>query len=141
MDYDSVAKAGSRLGTGTIIILDDKTSVLGMVHNLIQFFAHESCGWCTPCRDGLPWVERIMDGLRKGEGMPGDLDTLNKHSRFLWLGCTFCALAPGAVEPLKSAIKHFPEDFQNAIPPAESSEDHSLRNHARQALLTSLGKN
>lgn len=141
MDYDSVAKAGSRLGTGTMIILDDKTNVLGMVHNLIQFFAHESCGWCTPCRDGLPWVEQVMDGLRKGEGMTGDLDTLDKHSRFLWLGCTFCALAPGAVEPLKSAMKHFPEDFQNAVRPAEPSEDQSIRARARQALLTSLGKN
>jgi NADH-quinone oxidoreductase subunit F len=140
MDYDSIAKAGSRLGTGTMIILDDQTSVLGMVHNLIQFFAHESCGWCTPCRDGLPWVERTLEALMKGEGSPGDLETLEKHTRYLWIGCTFCALAPGAVEPLKSALKYFRDDFEQAIRPAAEPAEGSIRAKARQGLLEALGK-
>ncbi len=140
MDYDTIAKAGSRLGTGTMILLDDKTSVLGMVHNLIQFFAHESCGWCTPCRDGLPWVERVMEALKDGRGSPGDIETLEKHCRYLWIGCTFCALAPGAVEPLKSALKYFREDFENAIRPAPEPADGSIRAKARQGLLEALGQ-
>lgn len=140
MDYDSVAKAGSRLGTGTMIILDDKTSMLGMLHNLTQFFAHESCGWCTPCRDGLPWVERILAAMKDGQGIPGDIKTLEKHGRFLWLGCTFCALAPGAVEPLRSAMRHFPDDFKNATRQPEAQAEGSLRERARQNLLQALGR-
>jgi len=140
MDYDSVGKAGSRLGTGTMIILDDKTDLLGMVHNLIKFFAHESCGWCTPCRDGLPWAERIMADLKSGNGVPGDIKTLEKHNRFLWLGYTFCALAPGAIEPLKSAMKHWPEEFEKGVRQSVEPDNHSIRERTRLGLLEALGK-
>ena len=63
MDYTSVAAAGSRLGTGTMIVLDDKTCPVGFVKNLEHFFAQESCGFCTPCREGLPWVEKILHSI------------------------------------------------------------------------------
>jgi len=112
MDFDSVQKAGSRLGTGTMIILDDQTCPVGMVHNLEQFFARESCGWCTPCREGLPWLTRILQAIEQGQGEPGDLEKLERHARFLGPGSTFCALAPGAMEPLQSALKYFREDFE-----------------------------
>jgi NADH-quinone oxidoreductase subunit F len=115
MDFTNVAKVGSRLGTGTIIVLDDKTCPVGMVKNLQHFFAQESCGWCTPCRDGLPWVEKILDAIENGEGQPEDLEVLAMHSKFLGPGNTFCALAPGAVEPLQSALKYFKEDFDRHI--------------------------
>ena len=115
MDYASVAKAGSRLGTGTIIILDDKTCPVGFVHNLEHFFAQESCGWCTPCRDGLPWVEKILKSIDDGEGKPKDMDLLKFHTKYLAPGNTFCALAPGAMEPLQSAMKYFKEDFDRHI--------------------------
>lgn len=115
MDFDSVQKAGSRLGTGTMIVLDDQTCPVGMVHNLEHFFAQESCGWCTPCRDGLAWTEQILWGLERGEGQPGDLERLTAHSKFLGPGFTFCALAPGAVEPLQSALKYFRDDFERHI--------------------------
>ena len=115
MDFTNVAKVGSRLGTGTIIVLDDKTCPVGMVKNLQHFFAQESCGWCTPCRDGLPWVEKILDAIEKGEGQPEDLDVLAMHSKYLGPGNTFCALAPGAMEPLQSALKYFKEDFDRHI--------------------------
>ncbi len=115
MDFDSLSKVGSRLGTGTMILLDDRTCPVGMVHNLEMFFARESCGWCTPCRDGLPWVERILKALEDGRGEPGDLELLSMHARFLGPGHTFCALAPGAVEPLQSALTHFREDFETHI--------------------------
>ena len=112
MDFDSVQKAGSRLGTGTMIILDDQTCPVGLTHNLEQFFARESCGWCTPCREGLPWLTRILQAIEQGQGEPGDLEKLERHARFLGPGLTFCALAPGAMEPLQSALKYFREDFE-----------------------------
>jgi NADH-quinone oxidoreductase subunit F len=115
MEFDSVMKAGSRLGTGTMIVLDDKTCPVGFVHNLIKFFARESCGWCTPCRDGLPWLEKILRSIEEGTGQPGDIEILAEHCKLLGPGNTFCALAPGAVEPLQSAIKYFREDFERHI--------------------------
>jgi NADH-quinone oxidoreductase subunit F len=115
MDFASVQEAGSRMGTGTMIILDDKTCPVGLTHNLEQFFARESCGWCTPCREGLPWTERILRAIEEGRGEPGDLKRLRFHTEFLGPGFTFCALAPGAMEPLQSALKYFREDFERHI--------------------------
>ena len=115
MDYDSVQAAGSRLGTGSLIILDDRTCPVDMVRNLEHFFAQESCGWCTPCRDGLPWVEKILLGIEQGQGQPEDLEYLMMHTRLLGPGHTFCAHAPGAMEPLQSALKYFKTDFEQHI--------------------------
>jgi len=115
MDYESVQKAGSRLGTGTMIVLDDRTCPVGMVHNLETFFARESCGWCTPCRDGLPWVKDILFAIEEGHGREDDLEILRRHCKWLGPGMTFCALAPGAVEPLQSALKYFENDFKQHI--------------------------
>ncbi len=115
MDYTSVAAAGSRLGTGTLVILDDKTCPVGFVQNLEHFFAQESCGFCTPCREGLPWVARILASLDEGLGRPVDLQLLDFHTKALGPGNTFCALAPGAMEPLQSAMKYFRKDFEQHI--------------------------
>jgi NADH-quinone oxidoreductase subunit F len=116
MDYDVIGKAGSRMGTGTMIILDDKTCPVGMVKNLVDFFAQESCGFCTPCRDGLPWVGQILADLEEGNGELQDLQTLEEQGRFIGgIGNTFCALAPGAMEPLNSAMKYFRNDFEQHI--------------------------
>lgn len=115
MGFDAVAKAGSRLGTGTMIVLDDATCPVAMVQNLEHFFAQESCGWCTPCRDGLPWTAKLLAALCRGEGRPGDLERLERHCRLLGPGSTFCALAPGAVEPLQSALKYFRADFARHV--------------------------
>jgi NADH-quinone oxidoreductase subunit F len=115
MDFASVQKAGSRLGTGTIIVLDDKTCPVGMVNNLMQFFARESCGWCTPCREGLPWLAQTLEAIEKGAGRPEDMTILQEHTWLLRLGHTFCALAPGAVMPLQSALKYFRDDFEEHI--------------------------
>jgi NADH-quinone oxidoreductase subunit F len=115
MAFDPVQKAGSRLGTGTMIVLDDRTCPVGMVHNLERFFARESCGWCTPCRDGLPWVEKILGDIEEGRGQESDLDLLRQHCRWLGPGMTFCAFAPGAVEPLESALQYFEPDFRRHI--------------------------
>ncbi|HRZ42261.1 MAG TPA: NADH-quinone oxidoreductase subunit NuoF [Bacteroidales bacterium] len=111
MDYNSVAAAGSRLATGLMIVLDDKTCPVGMVLNMIHFFAQESCGWCTPCREGLPWTEKILRKIEDGRGEMNDLDQLESMVRFMGPGNTFCALAPGATAPLGSALKYFRDDF------------------------------
>jgi NADH-quinone oxidoreductase subunit F len=116
MDYGSMEKkAASRLGTGTVIVLDDKTCPIGMVHSLEKFFARESCGWCTPCRDGLPWITNILGAIEDGRGRPEDLDVLQEHTWLLKMHHTYCALAPGAMEPLQAALKFFREDFERHI--------------------------
>ncbi len=115
MDFDSVQKVGSRMGTGTMIILDDRTCPVGMIHNLEHFFAQESCGWCTPCREGLPWTERLLKAIEDGTGRMDDIEHLEAHCKWLSPGMTFCALAPGAVEPLQSGLKYFREDFLRHI--------------------------
>lgn len=115
MDFDSISKAGSRLGTGGLIVLDDKNCPVAMVLNLLEFFAQESCGFCTPCRDGTPWAVEVLTRIENGKGRKEDLDTLHNLCDFMWLGKTHCALAPGAVEPLKSALRYFIDDFEQHI--------------------------
>ncbi|WP_286266283.1 NADH-quinone oxidoreductase subunit NuoF [Thalassotalea atypica] len=115
MDFDSIAKAGSRLGTGGLIVLDDHQCPVSMVLNLMRFFAQESCGWCTPCRDGTPWAVDTLARIEQGRGTQADIDTLHKLCDFMWLGKTHCALAPGAVEPLKSALKYFHDEFEQHV--------------------------
>ncbi len=115
LDFTEVQKAGSRLGTGTMIVLDDHTCPVGMVLNLEHFFAQESCGWCTPCWSGLAQAEKILRAIEDGQGRPEHLEKLAFQTKFLAPGNTFCALAPGAVEPLQSALKYFREDFERHI--------------------------
>jgi NADH-quinone oxidoreductase subunit F len=115
MDFDEVQKVGSRMGTGTMIILDDKTCPVGMCWNLEHFFAQESCGWCTPCWSGLRFAARTLKAMEEGQGQPGDIEQLEFQCWFCAPGNTFCALAPGAVEPLQSAVKLFREDFERHI--------------------------
>jgi NADH-quinone oxidoreductase subunit F len=115
MDYKSMAKTGSRLGTGTMLVMDDRTCPVGMIANLERFFARESCGWCTPCREGLPWITRILQAIEDGEGKPEDIDILTEQSWLLGPGHTVCGLAPGAVEPLRSGLRYFHDDFKRHI--------------------------
>ncbi len=110
-----VAKAGSRLGTSLIMVLDDKTCPVGTVRNLIKFFAHESCGWCTPCRDGLPWVEHILNKMEEGTGEMKDIEILKEMCGYMGPGNTFCALAPGAAEPLQSSLKYFMDEYESHV--------------------------
>jgi NADH-quinone oxidoreductase subunit F len=115
MDFASVRETGSRLGTGTMVILDDKTCPVAFIHNMIKFFAEESCGWCTPCREGLPWAQKILASFEKGTAKADDMDILEFHTLYMGPGNTFCAHAPGAVEPLQSGLKYFREDFLQHI--------------------------
>jgi NADH-quinone oxidoreductase subunit F len=115
MDFASTAKAGGRLGTGTMIVLDDKTCPVGMIYNLEQFFARESCGWCTPCREGLPWIRETLGAIEQGSGRPGDIEILEQQTWLLGEGHTFCLLAPGAMMPLGSGLRYFRDDFDEHI--------------------------
>jgi NADH-quinone oxidoreductase subunit F len=115
MDFGSVDKAGSRLGTGTMVVIDDKTCLVGALLSLQRFFARESCGWCTPCREGLPWVARALEAIETGRGEPSDIEVLEDHARWIVIGSTFCALAPGAMFSVSSALKHFREDFERHV--------------------------
>jgi NADH-quinone oxidoreductase subunit F len=115
MDFTEMPKVGSRLGTGTMIVLDDHTCPVGMAWNMTKFFARESCGFCTPCWSGLNWAERILQSMEDGRGKPGDLDKLSSQTSMWGPGKTFCTLAPGAADPLDSAMKYFRADFERHI--------------------------
>ena len=95
--------------------MDETQDMVSLSHNLQQFFQRESCGWCTPCRDGLPWGVKILDAIDNGQGQDGDIGKLSELTRDLWLGKTFCAHAPGAMEPLMSALKYFRHEFDAKV--------------------------
>ena len=114
LDYDTLKGIGAFLGTGTAIVLDDKTCPVAVCHNLEMFYARESCGWCTPCREGLPWLEKMLRDMENGLGEPGDVDLILDQAKFLGPN-TYCALAMGAVFPLTSAIEKFRDDFEEHI--------------------------
>ncbi len=116
MDYGAIAAAGSRLGTGTMTVIDDSVCIVDLSRNLQHFFAQESCGFCTPCREGLPWIERMLIDIEAGRGEPEDLDLLEHHARLIGApGNTFCLHATGAIEPLASALKFFRGEFEAHI--------------------------
>lgn len=110
-----IGKVGTRMGTGLALAIDDSISMVSLLRNMEEFFARESCGWCTPCRDGLPWSVKILRALERGEGQAGDVETLLQLVGHLGPGKTFCAHAPGAVEPLGSAIKYFRSEFDAGV--------------------------
>jgi NADH-quinone oxidoreductase subunit F len=113
MDFDPVAHAGSRLGTGGIIVFDQNTCMVAATLNLIRFYARESCGWCTPCREGLPYVRHILERIENGRGETGDMDILRDH--VTQLNYAFCALAPGAMGPVDGLLRHFADELQEHI--------------------------
>jgi NADH-quinone oxidoreductase subunit F len=113
MDFDPVAKAGSRLGTGGIIVFDQNTCMVAVTLNLIRFFARESCGWCTPCREGLPFVAHTLEKIENGYGTKDDIIILEQHTRHL--NHAFCALAPGAAGPLESLLRLFKDELETHV--------------------------
>jgi NADH-quinone oxidoreductase subunit F len=115
LTFDSLPSVGSRLGTGTIVVLDGATCPVGLTLNLLQVFAQESCGWCTPCREGLQWSLALLRDIEEGRGQPGDLDLLAEHVWTMGSDKCFCDLAPGAMQPLGSALRIFGDDFGEHI--------------------------
>jgi NADH-quinone oxidoreductase subunit F len=110
LDFEAVGAAGSLLGTRALQIFDDTTCVVRAVLRWTEFYAHESCGKCTPCREGTYWMVQILDRLERGEGRADELDQLLDISDNI-LGRAFCALGDGAVAPIMSSIQYFRDEY------------------------------
>jgi NADH-quinone oxidoreductase subunit F len=110
LDFDSVAKAGSINGTSAVMVFDDSDCVVRAVSKWTQFYAHESCGKCTPCREGTFWMVQILDRLERGQGTAEDIETLLDTCDNM-LGRVFCALGDGATSPVTSSIQYFRDEY------------------------------
>ena len=114
MDYDSIAKAGSMLGSGAVIVMDDTRCMVDSLLRLSYFYMHESCGQCTPCREGTGWMYRVIERIAHGQGRPEDIDLLNSVADNIQ-GRTICALGDAAAMPVRAMIKHFRDEFIHLI--------------------------
>jgi NADH-quinone oxidoreductase subunit F len=114
MDYDCIAKAGSMLGSGAIIVMDETRCMVRSLRRLSYFYMHESCGQCTPCREGTGWLWRIVDRIERGQGRPEDLDLLDSVGGNI-MGRTICALGDAAAMPVRGMLKHYRDEFQYHI--------------------------
>ena len=130
MDYGSVAKAGSMLGSGAIVVMDETTNVVAAAHRIVRFFSHESCGQCTPCREGTTWLERMLWRILNGYGRPMDLDMLLDVSDNISPGLrwppaqtTICPLGPSAVSPIRSIMTHFRDEVEAMVAAGRPMEE------------------
>jgi NADH-quinone oxidoreductase subunit F len=114
MDYDSIAKAGSMLGSGAVIVMDETRCMVKCLLRLAYFYFEESCGQCTPCREGTGWLYRMVERIEHGKGKPEDLDLLNNVADNIQ-GRTICALGDAAAMPVRAFIKHYRAEFQHHI--------------------------
>jgi NADH-quinone oxidoreductase subunit F len=114
MDYDSIAKAGSMLGSGAVIVMNDTRCMVKSLLRLSYFYYEESCGQCTPCREGTGWLWRVVDRIEHGQGRNEDLDLLLSVADNI-AGRTICALGDAAALPVKSFVSHFRDEFQHHI--------------------------
>ncbi|EIC22909.1 NADH-quinone oxidoreductase subunit NuoF [Thiorhodovibrio frisius] len=114
MDYDSIAKAGSMLGSGAVVVIAEGTSMVKVLANLSHFYAHESCGQCTPCREGTGWLARVLDRILKGQGRRQDISLLDSVAGRIG-GRTICALGDAAAMPVQSFLKHYRHEFEELI--------------------------
>ncbi|MFO8024091.1 NADH-quinone oxidoreductase subunit NuoF [Thiohalophilus sp.] len=114
MDYDSLAKAGSMLGAGSVIVMDDTTCMVDALARLSHFYFEESCGQCTPCREGTGWLSRVIHRIEHGQGKPEDMNLLDDVASRI-AGRTICALGDAAAMPVQSFLKHYREEFQYHI--------------------------
>ena len=120
MDYDSIAKAGSMLGSGAVIVMDDTRCMVESLKRLSYFYMHESCGQCTPCREGTGWLWRMVERIDNGQGRANDMDLLNSVADNIQ-GRTICALGDAAAMPVRAMIKHFAHEFQAKIDSAQTT--------------------
>ena len=111
MDADSLKAAGTSIGTGGVIVMDEDTDVIKVLTRISHFYHHESCGQCTPCREGTGWMEKILQGFEKGEATLDDIDLLLDIANNIE-GNTICALGDAAAWPVQSVIKKFRNEFE-----------------------------
>ena len=110
-DYDSLAKAGSMLGSGATMVLDETTDMVKVAHRIMKFYAHESCGWCIPCREGTTWLKKILGRLDEGIGTVRDIDMVDQLAQNMF-GRTFCAFGDAAAMPTMSIVRKFRHEFE-----------------------------
>ncbi|HWR81869.1 MAG TPA: NADH-quinone oxidoreductase subunit NuoF [Candidatus Deferrimicrobium sp.] len=114
LDYESLAAVGSMLGSGAVIVFHEETCIVWVILKLIHFFRHESCGKCTPCREGTAWLEQIIGRIEHGQGKAGDIEMIEEICGNI-LGRTICPLGDAAVMPIQSAVKHWRDEWQHHI--------------------------
>jgi NADH-quinone oxidoreductase subunit F len=114
MDYDSVAKAGSMLGSGGMVVMDEDTCMVDMARRIMHFYAHESCGWCIPCREGTAWLRKMLDRFHDGFGRSEDIDLIGELSKNM-LGRTFCPLGDAAAMPTISIVQKWRNEFEDHL--------------------------
>jgi NADH-quinone oxidoreductase subunit F len=128
MDYDSISKAGSMLGSGAVIVMDDTRCMVNCLLRLSYFYMHESCGQCTPCREGTGWLWRVVNRIEHGQGRASDLELLNTVSDNIQ-GRTICALGDAAAMPVRAMIKHFRHEFEHHIANKSCLVSNTVREH------------
>jgi NADH-quinone oxidoreductase subunit F len=114
MDYDSVAKAGSMMGSGGMVVMDEDTCMVDMARRIMHFYAHESCGWCIPCREGTTWLRKMLERFHAGFGRSEDIDLMEELSKNM-LGRTFCPLGDAAAMPTISIVQKFRSEFEDHL--------------------------
>src|SRR5579864_7463240 len=119
MDYDNLARIGSMLGSGGMVVMDETTDMVRVALRIMRFYAHESCGWCIPCREGTTWLRKILQRYCDGQGRREDIALLGELSKNM-LGRTFCALGDAAALPTISIVEKFPQDFEKYLAARET---------------------
>jgi NADH-quinone oxidoreductase subunit F len=114
MDYDGLREHGSGLGTAAVVVMDQSTDVVNMIARLSRFYMHESCGQCTPCREGTGWMWRMMERINAGDAHIDEIDQLENVSRRIE-GHTICALGDAAAWPIQGLIRHFRDEMEQKI--------------------------
>jgi len=114
MDYDSVAKAGSMLGSGGMVIVDEDVCMVDLARRVMQFYAHESCGWCIPCREGTAWLRKMLERFHAGAGRPEDIPLMGELAKNM-LGKTFCPLGDAAAMPTISIVEKWRHEFEEHL--------------------------
>lgn len=126
MDYDAIGKAGSMLGSGAVIIMDEDTDMVEVLGRIAHFYYEESCGQCTPCREGTGWMSRMIHRIANGQGKESDLKDLDEIAGNI-MGRTICALGDAAAMPVQSFIKHFKHEFEAKIQQAVASQEQTAK--------------
>jgi NADH-quinone oxidoreductase subunit F len=111
LDYDTLVKAGSMLGSGGTVVLDEDTCMVKFALRIMRFYAHESCGWCIPCREGTAWLRKLLQRFHDGHGEKADIPLIGELSKNM-LGRTFCALGDAAAMPTISIVEKFRDEFE-----------------------------
>jgi NADH-quinone oxidoreductase subunit F len=125
MDFDSVAKAGSMLGSGGVIVMDETTDMVKLAVRIMKFYQHESCGWCVPCREGTLWLKKVLIRVNEGHGRPSDINLIDELAKNM-LGRTFCPLGDAAAMPTISLVQKFRAEFEARLPRAVPVSEQQL---------------